>query len=98
MYIKGIDVRTFNRIVEELRERGLWAERHSYSMRVMLNGKFVASAHFYPGHELVVIRVYGEPAASRVAASIIEEVLRAHLKGYKLEFQFIEPPGLEPQR
>lgn len=97
MYIKGIDVKTFNRIVEELRKRGLWAERHSYSMRMMLSEKFVASAHFYPGHELVVIRIYGEPEAGRAAASIIEEVLRTHLKGYKLEFKFIEPPSLKPQ-
>ncbi|MEM1773435.1 MAG: hypothetical protein QXQ71_06405, partial [Desulfurococcaceae archaeon] len=55
----GISVKVLNSIVDELRKRGLWAERHSYSIRIMYNGEFVASLHIYPGFNEAVLRLYG---------------------------------------
>jgi hypothetical protein len=87
---QGIHPRVFNKMIGDLRERGLWAERHSYSMRVMYQGRFVASLHFYPGYNLVEVRVYAESRELNEAiAREIGGVIARYLPGYNLEVKFL---------
>ncbi|WP_440059956.1 hypothetical protein ACSU1N_02030 [Thermogladius sp. 4427co] len=87
---KGIHPRVFNKIVWELRSLGLWAERHSYSMRVMYRDKFVASLHFYPGYNIIEGRLYAEsPGVNEYLAETLSNVLSKYLRDYKIVFRII---------
>ena len=85
----GIDVRILNKIVNELRNRGLWAERHSYSIRIMHNGKFVASLHIYPGFNEVVLKLYGSRESNEITLSATKEVFTKYLPSYNLVIRFL---------
>lgn len=82
---RGIPVRIFNKILEELNERKIYAERHSYSIRMMFQGKFVASLHLYPGFNQAVLRVYGESEeVNQLIISVVRELLNKHLREVEL--------------
>lgn len=84
----GIPVEMLNRLVEELRRNGIWAERHSYSIRGMYNGKFVVSMHIYPGYRLVNIRLYsGDEKIDDIVFGIVKRAVDRYLKGYLIEAQ-----------
>jgi hypothetical protein len=84
MSIKSVDVKTLNRLIYEMRRRGLWAERHSYSIRIMHNGLIVASLHIYPGFNEAVLRLYGDPETDKYVESVVTSVLTTLLRGYKI--------------
>lgn len=84
MIPKGVDVRRLNRMVEMLRTGDLWAERHSYSLRIAHKGMLVASLHLYPGFNEAVLRLYGE--SSSVNEYVMNVVLKV-LKNVLPEFQ-----------
>ncbi len=85
---RGIPVKVLNKLVEELNHRSLYAERHSYSIRMMHNGKFVASLHLYPGFNEAVLRVYGESeGVNRLVVEVVRELVREHLKDLELIVQ-----------
>ncbi|MEM3762998.1 MAG: hypothetical protein QW721_01150 [Desulfurococcaceae archaeon] len=88
MLPKGIDVKRLNKLVEDLRSRGLWAERHSYSIRIMYNDLIVASLHLYPGFSEAVLRLYGGGLNKRVQ-EIVEEVLVKNLPGFNIKVQIL---------
>lgn len=79
----GIDVRVLNKIVNELRELDLWAERHSYSIRIMHKDMFVASLHLYPGYNEAVLRLYGGEANKHVQ-NVVRAVLEKYLPNFRL--------------
>ncbi|MEL9909175.1 MAG: hypothetical protein QXP97_05905 [Desulfurococcus sp.] len=82
-FIKGIPVKVLNNMVEELRLKGLWTERHSYSLRIMYNNRFVASLHLYPGfNEAVLKLISGDPFINSRIRSIVKEVMSIYLSGY----------------
>jgi uncharacterized membrane protein len=85
MYVKGIDVKKLNKLVDELRKRDLWAERHSYSIRIIYNGLIVASLHIYPGFNEAVLRLYGDNTSDRYVQSVVGEVLSQVLEDVKLK-------------
>jgi len=85
MYVKGIDVKKLNKLVDELRKRDLWAERHSYSIRIIYNGLIVASLHIYPGFNEAVLRLYGDNTSDRYVQSVVSEVLSQVLEDVKLK-------------
>lgn len=90
MLPRGISHRALNGLVQELREGGLWAERHSYSIRIMYEGKFVASLHLYPGFNEAQLRLYGD--SLEVNELVRERVLKAverHLGGLRVEAKLI---------
>ena len=80
---KGIHVKVLNQIVWELRDRGLWVERHSYSFRVFRNERIVGSFHIYPGYNEVILRIIDKQAGEEVI-TIIVDVLKKHLPEYKV--------------
>ncbi|MFZ8791637.1 MAG: hypothetical protein ACO2OS_05090 [Thermosphaera aggregans] len=85
---RGIPVRVLNKLVEELNEKNLYAERHSYSIRMMYNGRFVASLHLYPGFNQAVLRVYGESEViNKKVSEIVVELVRKYLKNLELIVQ-----------
>ncbi|ADV64555.1 hypothetical protein Desmu_0236 [Desulfurococcus mucosus DSM 2162] len=82
-FIRGIPVRVLNAMVNELRRNGLWAERHSYSIRIMYNGVFIASLHLYPGFNEAVLRlISGDPDAVSTARNTVVGVLKKYLPEY----------------
>jgi len=83
VFIKSIDVKRLNRLINELRKRGLWAERHSYSIRIIYNNTIVASLHLYPGFNEAVLRLYGDSVDNYVY-STVSRVLREVLGDFKL--------------
>lgn len=83
VFIRSIDVKRLNRLVNELRKRGLWAERHSYSIRIIYNNIIVASLHLYPGFNEAILRLYGGFIDNYVY-NIISRVLREVLGDFKL--------------
>jgi hypothetical protein len=84
VFIRGIDVKVLNKLVEELRRRSLWAERHSYSIRIIYNNLIVASLHIYPGFNEAVLRLYGDAVSDAYVQKVISEVLPRILTGIKL--------------
>ena len=80
----GITVRTLNNLVNELRGDDLWAERHSYSVRIMYKGLIVASLHFYPGYHEAVLRLYGDEEANRYVYSRVKSLTSKYLPNYTL--------------
>lgn len=92
LYVKGIPVKRLNKLVSELMEKGFWAERHSYSIRVMNKEVFVASLHLYPGFNEAVLRLIDASSNSAsVIADTIEGVLRKHLPEYTVRRVFLKP-------
>lgn len=93
----GIPVGTLNKLVEELRRSGVWAERHSYSIRGMYNGKFVVSIHIYPGYGLVKIRLYsGDERIDETVYNIVKQAVDKYLKGYLIEAQRLYSTHFNP--
>lgn len=90
MIPKGIDVRVLNKLVNELREKDLWAERHSYSIRIMHRDKFVSSIHLYPGYNEAVIRIYTDEVDSKAILGTISTTITKYLPGFTLRIQYIE--------
>ncbi|NAZ26657.1 MAG: hypothetical protein GU348_00700 [Thermogladius sp.] len=87
---RGIHPRVFNNMIRDLRGRGLWAERHSYSMRVMYEGRFVASLHFYPGYNIVEARLYAEsPQLNEMLRGLINGVIAQYLPEYRVDVKVI---------
>ncbi|MGB9827798.1 MAG: hypothetical protein ACPLSM_04700 [Thermosphaera sp.] len=85
---RGIPVKVLNKLVEELNQRGLYAERHSYSIRMMYQGRFVASLHLYPGFNQAVLRVYGESERiNKTVEEVVEELVKKYLEGLELNVQ-----------
>lgn len=85
MYIKGINVKTLNKIVEDLRALDLWAERHSYSIRIMHGKFFVASLHLYPGFNEAVLKLYGDREVNSYVKEQVELIIRKHLPDHKVK-------------
>ena len=84
-YIQGIPVRVLNRMIEDLRMNGLWAERHSYSVRIMHRGRFVASLHIYPGFSEATLRLTsGDPGVDAMVRNTVERMLGRYLPGYRM--------------
>ncbi|MEM2009552.1 MAG: hypothetical protein QXV51_01735 [Thermosphaera sp.] len=82
---KGISVKLLNKILEELNQRGIYAERHSYSIRMMFKGRFVASLHLYPGFNQGVLRVYGDSEEiNQFIVNVVGELLNKYLKELEL--------------
>jgi hypothetical protein len=86
----GIHSKILNRLVWDLRKQGLWAERHSYSFRIIYNNRFIASFHIYPGYNEVEIRVYGDEADEHVI-EVIEKTITDHLPSYMIRVKKIKP-------
>lgn len=85
MIPRGIDVRKLNIMVSELRKRGLWAERHAYSIRIIYSDLIVASLHLYPGFNEAVLRVYsGRVEVDEFVINTVREVINKHLPEFKL--------------
>jgi hypothetical protein len=85
---RGIPVVVLNKLVEELNEKNLYAERHSYSIRMMYNGRFVASLHLYPGFNQAVLRLYGESEAiNKKVSEIVAELVKKYLENLELIVQ-----------
>ena len=84
MYVRSISVRTLNRLIHDLRSRGLWAERHSYSIRIMYNNLIVASLHIYPGFSEAVLRLYGDAEANKYVENTVKDILANTLRGFKI--------------
>ncbi|QOR95017.1 hypothetical protein IMZ38_03735 [Thermosphaera chiliense] len=85
---RGIPVKVLNKLVEELNQRGLYAERHSYSIRMMYQGRFVASLHLYPGFNQAVLRVYGESERiNKTVEEVVEELVKKYLGDLELNVQ-----------
>lgn len=85
VYLRGVRHDVLNDIVNELRKRGLWVERHSYSFRVMFRGRIVASFHIYPIHMEVDVRLYsGSVSVDNMVLKNLEEVFRKKLPGFKV--------------
>lgn len=81
----GINVKVLNNIVYELRSKNLWAERHSYSIRIMYNGRFVASLHIYPGFNEAALRLYGSEESNEMVLSAVKELFTKYLPHYSLK-------------
>lgn len=90
MFLRGVDVKTLNNLVRELRARGLWAERHSYSIRIAYSGLFVASLHLYPGFNEAVLRLYGHEDANRHVQKEVESLIKKYFPGYILRVVILE--------
>lgn len=90
MFPRGIDVKVLNNLIHELRTRGLWAERHSYSIRIAYNGLFVASLHLYPGFNEAVLRLYGCNDANRRVQSEVELLIKKYFPDYVLRVVILE--------
>ncbi|MEM1933014.1 MAG: hypothetical protein QXY53_01225 [Desulfurococcaceae archaeon] len=76
-----------NHLVNELRSRGLWVERHSYSFRVMYCGKIVASFHIYPYHKEIHVRLYsGVDEIDTYLKNTLEETFIKIMGDYKIIF------------
>jgi len=86
----GLNVKLLNEIVSELRKSGLWAERHSYSIRIMYNGKFTASLHLYPGFNEAVLRLYGSREFNEAVFNAVKSLFSKYLPNYVLETTHIE--------
>ncbi|MEM2024893.1 MAG: hypothetical protein QXW94_01200 [Desulfurococcaceae archaeon] len=93
MFYSGVDHKKLNLVVSELRNKGLWAERHSYSIRIMYAREFVASLHLYPGFNEAVLRLYGKPETNKVVAEAVESALGKHLPGFFVKLIFVERFG-----
>lgn len=85
----GINVKVLNNIVDELRKRGLWAERHSYSIRIMYNGEFVASLHIYPGFNEAALKLYGSEESNKIVLSCVKELFTKYLVNYSIRVTYI---------
>lgn len=82
--------RSLNLLVNELRSRGLWVERHSYSFRVMLQEKIVASFHVYPYHREIYARLYsGNEEIDSFVMKVLEETFIKILGDYKIQFSIV---------
>jgi hypothetical protein len=84
MLPKGIPVSKLNNLVEYLRKRGIWAERHSYSIRMIYRGAIVASLHLYPGYSEAVLRLYGDEESNNVVEEVVKEALVAYFPEYAI--------------
>ncbi|MEM0000890.1 MAG: hypothetical protein QXY82_06150 [Desulfurococcaceae archaeon] len=84
MFPRGVNAKVLNSLVHELRMRGLWAERHSYSIRIAYNGLFVASLHLYPGFNEAVLRLYGRSDVNRHVQKEVEALIRKYFPDYVL--------------
>jgi len=84
MYPRAISIRVLNKVVEELRTGPLWAERHSYSIRIMYNGVFVASLHLYPGLNEAVLKLYGPQEVNNYVKARVELIASKYLQGFKI--------------
>jgi hypothetical protein len=84
MLPKGIPVSKLNNLVEYLRKRGIWAERHSYSIRMIYRGAIVASLHLYPGYSEAVLRLYGDEESNNVVEEVVKEALVTYLPEYAI--------------
>ncbi len=89
MIPRGISVKKLNNFLEDLRKQGLWAERHSYSIRIMYNGKFVASLHLYPGFNEAVLRLYGDVEVNNMVQEVVYKTVSRYLPDFKLKIQVI---------
>lgn len=79
-----------NRLVDELRSRGLWVERHSYSFRVMFREKIVASFHIYPYHREIQVRLYsGVEEIDFFIKKVLEETFIKTMSDFKIHFSII---------
>ncbi|MEM1628388.1 MAG: hypothetical protein QXP02_01795 [Desulfurococcaceae archaeon] len=88
----GINNRVLNNFVKELRDRGIWAERHSYSIRLMYKETIVASLHLYPGFNKAILKLYGgdiidEYVENNVKIAMLKFLPTFHLDIVKLEFK-----------
>ncbi|MEM4718369.1 MAG: hypothetical protein QXE81_06425 [Desulfurococcaceae archaeon] len=81
----GISTRRLNNLINELRSMGIWAERHSYSIRVMYRDKIVASLHLYPGFNTAVLRLYGDKQENDHVLLSVTRSISKHLPGFKIE-------------
>ncbi|MEM4481993.1 MAG: hypothetical protein QXK88_05655 [Desulfurococcaceae archaeon] len=93
MLYPSLDHKKLNLVVSELRNKGLWAERHSYSIRIMYAREFVASLHLYPGFNEAVLRLYGKPEANKLVLEAVESALGKHLPGLFVKLVFIKRFG-----
>ncbi|MGC8982449.1 MAG: hypothetical protein ACP5KA_01640 [Desulfurococcaceae archaeon] len=94
---RGIDVKKMNRLVEELRKAELWAERHSYSIRIMYKGRIVASLHLYPGYNEAVLKLYSdETSVNDYVLSSVKRVLASLLPEVVVRAEVLQPFKLVP--
>ncbi|MEZ0394073.1 MAG: hypothetical protein ABWK00_03400 [Desulfurococcaceae archaeon] len=83
------------RLTQALREGGLWAERHSYSIRIMYHEKFVASLHLYPLHGEAVMRLYSdEEPVNDYVLNAVRKALQQHFPELRLHFSKLKRPRL----
>lgn len=81
----GISTKRLNNFINELRSHGLWAERHSYSIRIMYRDKIVASLHLYPGFNKAVLRLYGDDQENKYVLLNVTKSIDKYLPGFKIE-------------
>lgn len=82
--------RLLNLLVNELRSKGLWVERHSYSFRVMHRNAIVASFHVYPYHKEIHVKLYsGVDEIDFFVMRVLEETFIKILSDYKIHFSII---------
>ncbi|MET1159866.1 MAG: hypothetical protein ABWW65_02795 [Thermoprotei archaeon] len=86
MYVpRGIDNKLLNNFIAELRRKGLWAERHSYSIRILFREKISASLHLYPGYNEAVLRLYsGDERIDKYICNTIRDLLKRFLPDYEI--------------
>lgn len=88
MLPKGIDVKKLNRLVARLRTGKLWAERHSYSLRIAYNEVLVASLHLYPGYNEAVLKLYGGSLNGYVEEAV-RSAIREELPEFRIRVQVL---------
>jgi len=83
---RGVHPRILNKLTWELRNRGIWVERHSYSYRVFYGGRIAGSIHIYPGFDEVVVKLYRE---YELLAQPIISVFNSILPQYRVRVEVV---------
>lgn len=86
---RGIEVKVLNALLDDLRKRGIWAERHSYSIRMIYSEALVASLHLYPGFGEAVLRLYGNRESNEYVLSAVRELVTKYLPDFNLKVVFL---------
>ncbi len=82
---RWVNPKRLDKLVFDLRENGIWADRHAYSYRLMYKDRLVASLHIYPGYNEFSLRLYKSfKTLAREAEEIIVKVLKQNFPEYKV--------------
>ncbi|ABN70222.1 hypothetical protein Smar_1126 [Staphylothermus marinus F1] len=92
MYTRWVNPRKLDELVFKLRENNIFASRHSYSYRLLYNGKMIAGIHLYPGYKEVVLRIYmSNIEYAEPVLELIKNIIRKIFPDYKLNIHYIKP-------